>query len=89
MVSKLKGFGIGIKTIAPCVIAPEQIASVVYEAATDGKDQLRYVAGEDVPLPATACTLPPMACPRPTECSYPLKKMSPASPGFKVKNFLM
>ena len=24
---------------------PEQIAEVVYEAATDGKDQLRYVAG--------------------------------------------
>jgi NAD(P)-dependent dehydrogenase (short-subunit alcohol dehydrogenase family) len=27
--------------------APEQIAEVVYEAATDGKSQLRYVAGED------------------------------------------
>ncbi|BAP31386.1 3-oxoacyl-(acyl-carrier protein) reductase [Chryseobacterium sp. StRB126] len=26
---------------------PEQIAAVVYEAATDGKKQLRYVAGED------------------------------------------
>ncbi len=26
---------------------PEQIAEVVYEAATDGKYQLRYVAGED------------------------------------------
>jgi NAD(P)-dependent dehydrogenase (short-subunit alcohol dehydrogenase family) len=26
---------------------PEQIAAVVYEAATDGKDQLRYVAGAD------------------------------------------
>lgn len=26
---------------------PEQIASVIYEAATDGKDQLRYIAGED------------------------------------------
>jgi hypothetical protein len=25
----------------------EQIAAVVYEAATDGKDQLRYVAGDD------------------------------------------
>jgi NAD(P)-dependent dehydrogenase (short-subunit alcohol dehydrogenase family) len=25
----------------------EKIAAVVYEAATDGKDQLRYVAGED------------------------------------------
>ncbi|MBP1616393.1 MAG: short-chain dehydrogenase/reductase [Bacteroidetes bacterium] len=27
--------------------SPEQIAEVVYEAATDGKTQLRYVAGED------------------------------------------
>jgi len=27
--------------------SPEQIALVVYEAATDGKDQLRYVAGAD------------------------------------------
>ena len=27
--------------------APEAIAEVVYEAATDGKDQLRYVAGAD------------------------------------------
>ncbi|HWB26022.1 MAG TPA: SDR family oxidoreductase [Chitinophagaceae bacterium] len=27
--------------------AAEQIAEVVYEAATDGKEQLRYVAGED------------------------------------------
>jgi NAD(P)-dependent dehydrogenase (short-subunit alcohol dehydrogenase family) len=27
--------------------APEQIAKVVYEAATDGKNQLRYLAGED------------------------------------------
>jgi len=26
---------------------PEQIAEVVYEAATDGKDQLRYIAGAD------------------------------------------
>jgi NAD(P)-dependent dehydrogenase (short-subunit alcohol dehydrogenase family) len=26
---------------------PEQIAAVVYEAATDGTDRLRYVAGED------------------------------------------
>ena len=25
----------------------EEIAAVVYEAATDGKDQVRYVAGED------------------------------------------
>jgi len=27
--------------------SPEEIAGVVYEAATDGKDQLRYVAGAD------------------------------------------
>lgn len=27
--------------------SPEQIAMVVYEAATDGKDQVRYVAGTD------------------------------------------
>jgi NAD(P)-dependent dehydrogenase (short-subunit alcohol dehydrogenase family) len=27
--------------------SPAQIAEVVYEAATDGKEQLRYVAGED------------------------------------------
>jgi hypothetical protein len=27
--------------------SPETIAEVVYEAATDGKDQLRYVAGAD------------------------------------------
>ena len=27
--------------------SPEQIAEVVYEAATDGKRQLRYVAGAD------------------------------------------
>ncbi|HEY0175368.1 MAG TPA: SDR family oxidoreductase [Pedobacter sp.] len=27
--------------------SPEQIAAVVYEAATDGKEQLRYEAGED------------------------------------------
>lgn len=26
---------------------PEDIATVVYEAATDGKDQIRYVAGQD------------------------------------------
>ena len=26
---------------------PEQVAEVVYEAATDGKDQLRYLAGSD------------------------------------------
>jgi len=27
--------------------APEEIAGVVFEAATDGKDQLRYQAGRD------------------------------------------
>jgi hypothetical protein len=27
--------------------SPEQIAEVVYEAATDGKDQFRYIAGAD------------------------------------------
>lgn len=27
--------------------SPEQIAAVIYEAATDGKNKLRYVAGED------------------------------------------
>ena len=27
--------------------SPGQIAEVVYEAATDGKDQLRYLAGAD------------------------------------------
>ena len=27
--------------------SPDQIAEVVYEAATDGKDQLRYIAGVD------------------------------------------
>jgi hypothetical protein len=27
--------------------SPEEIAEVVYEAATDGKDQLRYFAGAD------------------------------------------
>jgi len=31
----------------PTYSSPDQIAEVVYEAATDGKDQLRYVAGED------------------------------------------
>jgi hypothetical protein len=27
--------------------SPEQIAEILYEAATDGKDQLRYIAGAD------------------------------------------
>lgn len=26
---------------------PEQVADVVYEAATDGRNQLRYIAGAD------------------------------------------
>jgi hypothetical protein len=33
---------------------PEQIAEVVYGAATDGKDQLRYVAGADAKATYTA-----------------------------------
>jgi NAD(P)-dependent dehydrogenase (short-subunit alcohol dehydrogenase family) len=28
-------------------IAPERVAEVVYEAATDGKDQIRYLIGDD------------------------------------------
>ena len=27
--------------------SPEQVAEVVYETATDGKNQLRYIAGAD------------------------------------------
>ena len=27
--------------------SPEQVAEVVFEAATDGRDQLRYIAGAD------------------------------------------
>jgi NAD(P)-dependent dehydrogenase (short-subunit alcohol dehydrogenase family) len=34
---------------------PEQIAEVVYEAATDGKDQLRSVAGEDARATHAMC----------------------------------
>lgn len=30
--------------------APEQVAETVYEAATDGKDQLRYFAGKDAEM---------------------------------------
>ena len=26
---------------------PEEVAPIVYEAATDGKDQIRYVVGKD------------------------------------------
>jgi hypothetical protein len=31
----------------PTYSCPEQIAEVVYEAATDGKKPLRYLAGDD------------------------------------------
>lgn len=37
----------GFDAMMQSASTPEQIAEVVYEAATDGKDQLRYVAGED------------------------------------------
>lgn len=37
------GMSEGLKTASTA----EQIAEVVYEAATDGKDQVRYVAGAD------------------------------------------
>jgi hypothetical protein len=36
---------------------PEQIAQVIYEAATDGKDQLRYVAGADAIKTCTVTNL--------------------------------
>lgn len=41
--SMMAGFGSMMETAS----SPEQIAEVVYEAATDGKNKLRYVAGED------------------------------------------
>lgn len=41
--SMMAGFGSMMETAS----SPEQIAEVVYEAATDGKTKLRYVAGED------------------------------------------
>ena len=41
--SMMAGFGSMMETAS----SPEQIAAVVYEAATDGKNKLRYVAGED------------------------------------------
>lgn len=41
-----KLFGL-VDTMMQAASTPEQIAAVVYEAATDGKDQIRYVAGED------------------------------------------
>jgi short-subunit dehydrogenase len=38
--------------------SPERIAEVVYEAATDGKDQLRYIAGADAKaMYAMRCSL--------------------------------
>lgn len=37
----------GMEGMMDAASTPEQIAEVVYEAATDGKKQLRYVAGED------------------------------------------
>ncbi|MCJ7935887.1 MAG: SDR family oxidoreductase [Chryseobacterium sp.] len=37
----------GMEGMMEAASSPEQIAEVVYEAATDGKTQLRYVAGED------------------------------------------
>lgn len=36
-----------METMMPHFSKPEQIAEVVYQAATDDKDQLRYVAGPD------------------------------------------
>jgi NAD(P)-dependent dehydrogenase (short-subunit alcohol dehydrogenase family) len=42
--SKLFG---NIDRMMEAASTPEQIAAVVYEAATDGKDQVRYVAGND------------------------------------------
>jgi NAD(P)-dependent dehydrogenase (short-subunit alcohol dehydrogenase family) len=46
LVSKVMGIITDPKQMAT-YSSPEQIAEVVYEAATDGKDQLRYVAGAD------------------------------------------
>lgn len=37
----------GMEGMMEAASEPEQIAEVVYEAATDGKKKLRYVAGED------------------------------------------
>lgn len=34
-------------TMMHAAASPEQVAETVYEAATDGKDQIRYVTGED------------------------------------------
>ena len=46
LVNKVMGFITDPKQMAT-YSSPEQIAEVVYEAATDGKDQLRYIAGAD------------------------------------------
>jgi NAD(P)-dependent dehydrogenase (short-subunit alcohol dehydrogenase family) len=46
LVTKVMGIITDSKQMAT-YSTPEQIAEVVYEAATDGKDQLRYIAGED------------------------------------------
>ena len=35
------------ETMMQQAASAEQVAAVVYEAATDGKDQVRYIAGED------------------------------------------
>lgn len=36
-----------VDSMMDAAASPGQIAGIVYEAATDGKDQIRYVAGED------------------------------------------
>ncbi|PZR19421.1 MAG: short-chain dehydrogenase/reductase, partial [Flavobacterium psychrophilum] len=36
-----------VNSMMDAAAQPEDIAAVVYEAATDGKDQIRYVAGQD------------------------------------------
>jgi len=46
LVNQVMGIITDPKQMATCSF-PEQIAEVVYEAATDGKDQLRYIAGAD------------------------------------------
>jgi NAD(P)-dependent dehydrogenase (short-subunit alcohol dehydrogenase family) len=46
LVDRVMGVITDPKTMAS-YSTPDQIAEVVYEAATDGKDQLRYVAGAD------------------------------------------
>jgi NAD(P)-dependent dehydrogenase (short-subunit alcohol dehydrogenase family) len=36
-----------IDSMMEAALTPEEIAKIVYEAATDGKDQVRYIAGND------------------------------------------